>query len=365
MTKANPAVVGAFVVGAIGLVVLGVVAFGTVQLFAVEVPVVMHFKGSVKGLSVGAPIDFRGVPVGEVTEIAGTVHSAGDDGELTISISVYGEIDPSSLKRGTDVAEPSKPGEGLVRLIEDGLRAQLETQSILTGQKFVALDFHPETPVFMHQDVRRYQEIPTIPSEFDVLKANFENLVAKIEKLPLEDLLATVTRTVERFGDTAIDAQGFLASVQNDATTLTASTDTTLADARAAITRVDAILADVQESGIVDNTNATVVDVGGLANNANEKIDVLTDQVKAAVASFESASVALQAALAQAKSTMATAEDVIEPDSELDRAVIATLNDIATAARDLSNTANSIRVLTDYLGQNPESVIFGKPAGGQ
>lgn len=360
MTRTNPTVVGAFVVGAIGLVIFGFTIFGTFEFFAKKASIIMIFEGSAKGLSVGAPIDFRGVPLGEVTEIRGLVENVVD-----IRIAVIGEMNPQGVVEELGLPPPKVPGEYLKKLIASGLRAQLETQSILTGQKYIALDFHPETWPKLYHKSRDHFEIPTIPSQFDILKSNLSALVSKIENLPLEDLIETTTKTVDQFGKTALTADTLIADVQADAGTLTQDAHKVLGDVGRAAQRIDTILADVESSSLVDNTNATVVEAGALAKNANAKIDVLVDQVKIGVASFTQASTALQDALTEAKSAMAAAEGVIEPGSDVHRAVIVALNDLAAAARDISDTAVSIRILTDYLGQNPESVIFGKPAGGQ
>jgi paraquat-inducible protein B len=366
MNRANPVVIGAFVVGAIGLMILGVVTFGTIQFFAPTIPVVMVFKGSAKGLSVGAPIDFRGVPVGEVTEIRGVIEEG-----LKIDIVVFGEINPKSMSVGIDVPPPKVPGQYFSKFIDAGLRAYLETQSILTGQKFVALEFQEQredrsaTEAAMHEAFGDYHEIPTIPSPFDVVKEHLSELLTEIQELPLKELVEHTTATIDKFGKTADTANTFMTEVGGDATELTASASKAMADAQGAVDRVNAILEDIQRTEFIDNTNATVVDVGALARNANVKIDVLTEQVKLAVASFEQASTSFQSALNKAKETMAVAEGVIEPGSDIHRSLVVTLNDIAAAARDISETAVSIRILTDYLGQNPESVIFGKPAGEQ
>ena len=67
--RANPKIIGGFVIGAIVLIIAGVIVFSSGQLFIKKPKVIMYFKGSVKGLNVGAPVDFKGVQVGKVTEI--------------------------------------------------------------------------------------------------------------------------------------------------------------------------------------------------------------------------------------------------------------------------------------------------------
>src|SRR5713226_10746088 len=87
------AVIGAFVVGAVALAVVAIVVFGSGRFFQKRFTFVMFFSGSITGLSVGSPVEFRGVRVGQVTKIAAVF----DPQALSIAIPVYIEIDPKSL----------------------------------------------------------------------------------------------------------------------------------------------------------------------------------------------------------------------------------------------------------------------------
>jgi paraquat-inducible protein B len=335
VTKANPTVVGAFVIGAIALIIGGVLAFGAASMFARNIPVVMYFKDSVEGLDPGAAIVFRGVQLGTVTGVTAVLQP-----DLSISIVVAGELLPSSLTLANGMAISDARGQRLGEFIAKGLRAQLQTQSLLTGQKLIALDFMPDLPAVMHGDGKGPAEIPTVPSEFDVYKAEISDILKKIDALPLDQLIAQTMATVEEFGNTASTATEFMVEIQGET--------------EAALDRVDAMLARAEESGLIENANTTIVGIGNLASNADAGVAQMRDEATAAVASFEKASVALQEALA-------TAQGVIAPDSELSRATLNTLNDLSIALRDGAAAANSIRVLADYLANNPESVLFGKP----
>jgi len=334
VTKANPTVVGAFVIGAIALIIGGVLAFGAASMFARNVPVVMYFSDSVEGLDAGSPIIFRGVQLGTVTGVTAVVQP-----DLSINIVVAGDLLPSSLKLAQGMELPQTGGK-LQDFIAKGLRAQLQTQSLLTGQKLVALDFMPDQPAVLRGDGKGPAEIPTVESEFDVYKAEIADILKKIDALPLDQLIAQAMLTVEEFGTTANTATNFMVEIQGET--------------EAALDRIDAMLARAEESGLIDNANTTIVDIGKLATNADASLAEMSDEAKAAVASFEQASTALQAALA-------TAQGVMDPDSEMSRAAINTMNDLSIALRDGASAANSIRVLADYLANNPDSVLFGKP----
>jgi paraquat-inducible protein B len=160
--KANPAVVGAFVLGAIALAVVGVLVFGSGKYFRTKVEAVMYFPGSVNGLSIGAPLKFKGVDIGTVSNIQ-LVLSAGTDGP-TARIPVYVQLDPSKIiSAGSDIRLPDPVARD--ELVQRGLRAQLQSQSILTGLLFIQLDFFPDTPAtYVLPQPSDPAEIPKIPT---------------------------------------------------------------------------------------------------------------------------------------------------------------------------------------------------------
>ena len=178
MSKANPAVVGGFVIGAIALIVIGLLVFGGTGWFIDRNKYVAYFPGSVKGLQVGAPVDFRGVNVGQVTDITVLFNPQ----EVSARIPVIIELDPTQIEvagRDQAVSETADPE----RLIEAGLRAQLQAQSLLTGLLFVNLDFYPNAPERLEGGDEPYPEIPTIPSGFEQLQQSAGDVAARLPEL--------------------------------------------------------------------------------------------------------------------------------------------------------------------------------------
>src|SRR4030095_15830462 len=164
-SKINPTTIGAFVVGAIVLVIAGVLLFGGGKFFQEKRPYVMFFDSSVEGLNVGAPVIFRGVQVGQVTDIA----ALADHKAFTLVIRVQGESGPGAIKViGGPLPDPRQAVEGL---IQKGARASLRMQSFVTGVLYVAFDFHPDTPIRRLGLDPAYPELPTIPSDLDQLKS--------------------------------------------------------------------------------------------------------------------------------------------------------------------------------------------------
>ena len=168
--QASPTLIGAFVVGAIALVVAGLLVFGSGRFFADRLTCVTNFPGSVKGLRVGAPVNFRGVRIGEVTRIQ--VLYDEQDGSMLIPVVM--EVLPEQvtvIDRGD--GQQSRRTE-VEELIGRGLRAQLQTDSLVTGLLSVDLDFYPDAPIEQvnidSPDLRDYPVVPAVPSRMEELE---------------------------------------------------------------------------------------------------------------------------------------------------------------------------------------------------
>src|SRR4051812_30930799 len=191
MAKANPKVIGGFVVGAIILLVAGVIAFGGGQYFTPKRKAVLYFNGaSLSGLDIGSPVTFRGVKIGSVTDVV--IHYDIDNQRLTIPVYVEIELDHFQIVSGEQ-----NPKENIKGLIERGLRGQLVVQSLVTGQASVDLAFHPETPAVFVGAEKRFVELPTVPSDIDMLKANLTSVLQRIAKLPLDEIGARTLATID------------------------------------------------------------------------------------------------------------------------------------------------------------------------
>jgi paraquat-inducible protein B len=175
MSKANPAVIGGFVVGAIALIVIGLLVFGGTSWFAQRNTYIAYFPGSVQGLRVGAPVDFRGVTIGEVTDIEVMFDPEG----ITARIPVVMQFDSSRIHI-VGMARTGSYEEQVERLIQAGFRAQLQSQSLLTGLLSVNLDFHEDAPVRLEGGDQPYPEIPTIPSGLEQLQESAGDVAMRL-----------------------------------------------------------------------------------------------------------------------------------------------------------------------------------------
>ncbi len=183
--RASPTLIGAFVVGAIALIVIGVLVFGSGRFFADRTRWVAYFDESVLGLTVGSPVTFRGVRVGQVVGIRAQINS--DD--LTVRIPVILEIQSSRFEEIGEVERNVS-----VLLVQRGLRAQLTMTSFVTGQLGIQLDFHPDAPIQVVESTLDYPQMPTIPSQL-------AQIAASIERLSLDQLVNNVQVAVEAFTD--------------------------------------------------------------------------------------------------------------------------------------------------------------------
>jgi paraquat-inducible protein B len=181
--QANKTAIGAFVVGALTLVITGMLIFGSGKFFTKKVKYVLYFDESVGGLNVGAPVVFRGVKVGTVTDIQ--LFFNPDD--LSIKIPVFIETEPERVKRVEGARYHPKYMQNLV--VEQGLKGKLTSQSYVTGQLMIEFDFYPDKPIVLLNRDPKIKELPTIPSDMEEIGRTMENALEAIRKLPLEEIV--------------------------------------------------------------------------------------------------------------------------------------------------------------------------------
>jgi paraquat-inducible protein B len=184
--KANPTVIGVFVVAALAIAVAAIVTLGSGKLFKQTETFVMYFESSLSGLDVGAPVELQGVRVGEVSAIK-LVYDTESGSSI---IPVYVEIDGSRWERSADPTS----NEDISVHIERGLRAQLQSQSMVTGKLKIMLVVVPDAPVRLVGGDPTVDEIPTILNITDAL-------INTLDSLPLADIVSNVNTTLEEIAD--------------------------------------------------------------------------------------------------------------------------------------------------------------------
>ncbi len=318
--------VGLFVIGGLFLFAVAIVSLGGKDIFADDIEYVLYFDGSVSGLSIGAPVVFRGVPMGKVTQIL-LVANARDEG---VTIPVYITINASSIAFVNTAQESQSQvtrEELMRRMIQRGLRARLQMQSLITGQYNIELDFFPETPARYHSANHAF-EIPTVPSPLD----QFQRTLAR---LPVENMAKSLNDALDGFAR------------------LTNNTD------------LHASLKAMRKT--FENTSELTNDATSLRNDIQRAINSLGDtsatldnQLPQVMTAFQLAMNGFGAAAHELETVLASANQIISPNSRVVRDLNKTLGDVSKTANEITKTARAFRELADLLEQHPESLILGK-----
>ena len=364
--KANTTAIGAFVVGAVLLAIAAVVMFGSGRYFTKKYRYVIYFQGDVKGLNVGAPVLFRGVKVGQVTDIIMEFDAKAMQFRIPVVVEIAaGETSVINKEYYTDIEKASQE-DVIIDLINRGLKAQLSIQSFITGLLYVKLDFFPEKQSVilgvetLDSDLN-ITEIPAIPSDMEELSRTFENI-------PLEKIarnLEEITHSIERLVNSS-QVPAILSSIDEAAATF----KQILTDLRIQLASLSVDLKTVikDTNRVVRNINSQVdpitqglIGTTTAATNALQQVRETFALEKGPAAelladlknSFKTATSALE----QANQTLETIEDLSDKDSEIIYTLNTTLEEIALAAR-------SIRTVADYLERHPESLLRGKGGNG-
>ena len=336
--QANPVVIGGFVLGALALLVFAILVFSSGALFKGKEQLVSYFPGTVKGLSVGARVEFQGVQVGQVTRIEVEYYTE----EGRFSVPVHYEIWSDTAKIIGDQSRDMK--EAYRELIEkQGLRAKLESVSLVTGQYMVALDLYPGTPVRRRDEDRDAIEIPT-------LEADRDRLAKLLEGIDLEQLVNSAISAMNAVRELAED-EGLKSLIKH--------ADETVVEAQRLVADIDAGI-----NPLLQRIDATLVDYSALANTAGARVNSLADSLEATSAELRrltgnvdsrvgAVSKSAVGAFEQARSAFKSVDGLVGEDSQ-------PRYDLELLLKEASGAARSLRILADYLQQNPDALIKGK-----
>jgi paraquat-inducible protein B len=323
----SPVAIGGFTVGALALLLVAVFIFGGGQfLHADKVRFVIFFDSSLNGLEIGAPVKMQGVKVGEVKEIVLQVDPKVDKIYKPVVI----EIDRNTLTSSAGEAFPramtrKKREANRDSLVAAGFRARLEMQSLLTGLLYIDFDVHRDKPpVFTGLEYQGLLELPAIPTTVDEIRNTVEQVVKKINQMPLEDIVQN------------------LSSSLHEINSLLASEDVKKSQVALAKT-----LEEMEKTVKTLNNNLEPLMVN--TNNTMVSTNTLMKDFKPIVANTEKTLTAATAALDRSRASMAKLDGAVGPESDLTETLEA-----------LKDTARSIRNLTDYLERHPEAVLTGK-----
>jgi paraquat-inducible protein B len=262
------------------------------------VKVTLVFNESARGLAVGAPVDFRGINVGEVVAIHVDIDPKTRQIIVPVDVTLYGSR-LRARSRGNGLAEQKtleQRRQFMDVLVSRGLRAQLRTGSLITGQLYVALDFFPTAKKASINWAAAPAELPTVPGAKQELTAAIASVTSKIDRFPLDELGK---------------------------------------DARAALTSAERLLTRV-DSDVTPDLRQTL--------QSGTKLLARLDAEVAGEA---------RTTLIEARKAMVSADRLLSSEAPLQQ-------DTRDAMREIARAAHAFRILADYLERNPQALLLGK-----
>jgi paraquat-inducible protein B len=318
--KANPTLVGLFIVVGLTLGVTGLLLFSTAKLFTRTRQCIIYFNESLNGLNEGAPVKYRGVTIGSVKRVMVRFNQATNDYAMPVIIELEEKLVTERIGEPAQVFTEA----GLQQRIQAGLRASLQSESLVTGVLYIDMRPDPDAPVpVFHQTVKRYPEIPSEPTQIQELFNNLASLDIKSIETNLNVLLKKLDGTLDALR---------------------------MVDINAGITNV--ILAAQQLIGSPEITNnlvavrATLEQYRLLGEKLNLRVDPLADSLTNSLAEATRA-------LAQVRGAAENLRTLIAPDSPL-------RNDLDQALQQLAGALQSFAALGDFLKQHPNALITGR-----
>lgn len=260
----------------------------------------LHFDGSVRGLSVDAPVEFRGIQIGNVVD----VNIQFDLNREMVKIPVLIEIETERFISPGDFLNTDRMVSVLDHMVKRGLRARLKQGNLITGQQLVEFDFFPNDPPKIVDRSGIYPEIPTVPNPIEEMGNRLLAILNKFESLPIEEMGRDLSQTIK------------------NAKKLTRSPELieSIAQLKNTLTAIDAMVSSLDTS-VAPEILSTLKSAQDVFHRAEGAVDAM--------------------------------ETMLDQDSALQYRLNTALEEVAAAMK-------SLRVLTDYLESHPESLIFGK-----
>ena len=310
----KPFMIGAFLLGGLILLAAGIMLLSRDSWFAQPSEYVVYFTGSLDGLDVGADVTYRGVKVGTVREIRLSYDRQLKDVVMPVVVRIDNQTGAKEGQRGFD--------QFIGQLVERGLRAQLQTPSLLTGKAIVALDMFPREPGYVRtpHDIE-LPTIPSVPSRIDQIADVLRELAGSLRQLPLQEMAASAQKTLaamEKLTNSAELQQGLVSMSQ-------------------LLAKLDRLSGKLEQQlpPIMDNVQQSSVDL------------------RVAVADIRRAAQTTAEALEQVNALAVETRRGLGPKSELQYELLQALQELSRASKATQRTLEG-------LDQQPQSLIFGK-----
>ncbi len=308
--------IGSFVVSGIVLVVVAIIVFASGSFFDTRTRFVAFFPGSVSGLTVGSNVAFRGVDVGNVTQILLSMGS--DSVEFADSrVPVVFEVDGTLIQsRGAaiDLDDPDEVG----RMLEQGMSAQLDTESLLTGRLYISLDFRPGSDLLYYGGDYEYPEVPTVPSSLAAVQTKLRELADRFANVDLEAVFTGL---------------------------------------RATLDGANVLLNDPELQQLSGNLNELVFDLERAVAAVDRLVETVDTTVGPMRAEVTAAVGRAEASMEEVDETLRTMQAVVHPEAPVVVGLVGTLRELELAAR-------SLRRMAELIERDPSVLVRGRPGGG-
>jgi len=345
--RANPTVIGAFVLGAGIVLVAGLLFWGGTGLFRQRLHWVMYFDSAVTGLQKGAPVLMRGVRIGEVKDVQIRWGKS--------LVGVYADMEPDNFH---GVPPRDIPAAIQAAIKERSFRAQLRTQSFVTGVLYIAVDEFPGTPIVLRGLDTSVPEMPTVQTDLEKWAAKLERLSDTVAALPLQEIAQSVLGTVE-------EARRILRSPE--VARSLKSLDAALVDARGLIRNVDTLAGNLnaqvgplsaEAQATLKSAQATLAEAPALVQEARRVVAKIDAHADPLLTSLEKTSNTFGVTLERAQVTLGWVDGTLSQDSALGYELGQTMLELRESVRALGS-------LADFLERNPNALIYGvrRPVG--
>jgi paraquat-inducible protein B len=229
------------------------------------------FASSVRGLAVGAPVEYRGLPIGEVTRIAvdGSGGESNPEPKIAVDVRVFPRRLPTINKSGRDDMTQDDQRKRIDPMVRRGFRAQLKSGSLLTGQLYVSLDFVKDAPAAHIDWATKPPTMPTAAGDLDSLQDTLASIAKKLDAIPYDQLASDLHKDLTDL-DTSLKHVDDL--VQHLDTGVVPEAKATLADARKAVDDLRKTLGTVdqtvgpQATSALNEVSKAAASLNGLAD---------------------------------------------------------------------------------------------------
>jgi paraquat-inducible protein B len=318
--KANPTSIGLFIVIGLALGVAALITFSSGRWFSNRYQFIVYFDASLKGLNAGAPVKYRGVPVGSVVEVLVSHNQRPDDYTMPVII----EIDEQMVLAKSDRRLQLCNRDKLKERIQQGLRAKLDAESLVTGVLYVELEVMPDAPpAVFHQLVPEYPEIPSAPTDIQELLANLARFDIGGISDKLNALLSRLDSSLSQLN---------MAQINNGVTNL--------------LDAADRLIGSPDLTNSIASLRQTLATADALLDKIDRRVDPMADRVSDLLHEAEGT-------LSDLRRGIQDLTSLVEPEAPF-RA------DLTTALEQLGDAGRAIADLAEFLERNPNALLTGK-----